>query len=124
MPRFFNKTAFLPAVLAALLACPFTAGAAKAPEAAPAPGSYVNDRAGVLDARTAAELDGALAELDVKARAQVAVLTIKTLAGADLETYAVKTYKAWGIGDKKTSRGVLLLEIGRASCRERVCVPV
>lgn len=110
MPYFLNKAKrLLPAVLAVLLACPLLAGAAKAPEAAPAPGSYVNDLAGVLDARTEGELNGVLADLDAKAKAQVAVLTIKSLDGADLDTYAVKTYKKWGIGDKKTDRGVLLL---------------
>ena len=109
MSRFFNRTGMLPAFLAVLLACPGLAGAAKSPEAAPAPGAYVNDRAGVMDAGTEGELNGVLADLDAKTRAQVAVLTIKSLDGADLETYAVKTYKNWGIGDKKTSRGVLLL---------------
>ncbi len=110
MPYFLNKTKrLLPAVLAVLLACPGLAGAASIPEAAPAPGSYVNDLAGVLDAGTEGQLNGVLADLDAKAKAQVAVLTIKSLNGADLETYAVNTYKKWGIGDKKTDRGVLLL---------------
>jgi uncharacterized protein len=111
MPRFFNKTrTLLPAFLAVLLACPGLAGAGvKIPEAAPAPGAYVNDRAGVMDAGTLGQLNGVLADLDAKAKAQVAVLTIKSLDGADLETYSVNTYKKWGIGDKKTNRGVLLL---------------
>jgi uncharacterized protein len=110
MSYFFNKAGMLPtAVLAVLLACPGLAGAAKGPEAVPAPGSYVNDLAGVLDARTAGELNGVLADLDARAKAQVAVLTVKTLGGSDIESYAVKTYKKWGIGDKKTNRGVLLL---------------
>lgn len=110
MSYFSNKArALLPAFLAVLLACPGLAGAAKRPEAAPAPGAYVNDLAGVLDAQTIGDLNGVLADLDAKAKAQVAVLTIKSLDGADLETYAVKTYKKWGIGDKKTNRGVLLL---------------
>lgn len=110
MSYFFKKTGLLTAaLLAGLLAASARAGAVKVPEAAPGPRSYVNDLAGVLDAGTARKLDGALAELDAKARAQVAVLTVKSLDGADLETYAVKTYKKWGIGDKKTNRGVLLL---------------
>lgn len=109
MPCFLNKNGLLPAFLAVFLACPGLAGAVKRPEAAPAPGSYVNDLAGVMSAGTEAELNGVLADLDAKAKAQVAVLTIKSLDGADLESYAVKTYKNWGIGDKKTNRGLLLL---------------
>lgn len=96
----------LPALFAVLLACPGIAGAAAA---APAPRAYVNDSAGVLDAQTVAQLNSVLADLDGQAKAQVAVLTVKSLGGADIETYAVETYKKWGIGDKKTSRGVLLL---------------
>jgi len=96
----------LPALLAVLLAAP---AMASTPAAAPAPRSYVNDNAGVLDSQIEAKLNGFLADLDAKAKAQVAVLTVKSLGGADLETYAVETYKKWGIGDKKTSRGVLLL---------------
>lgn len=34
---------------------------------------------------------------------------MKTLGNEDIDTYAVETYKRWGIGDKKTNRGVLLL---------------
>ena len=91
----------LPAFFALLTACPALA--------APAPRAYVNDTAGVLGAQTAARLDAVLADLDARAKAQVAVLTVKTLGDRDIETYAVETYKKWGIGDKRTSRGVLLL---------------
>lgn len=96
----------LPAFIAVLLACPAIAAAQKG---TPAPRSYVNDSAGVLGAQTAAKLSAVLADLDAQAKAQVAVLTVKSLGDRDIETYAVETYKKWGIGDKKTSRGVLLL---------------
>ncbi len=98
----------LPALFAVLLACPAMAAGGKIP-AAPPPGSYINDLAGALDAPTAVKLNGVLADLDAKTKAQVAVLVVKNLDGADIETYAVETYKKWGIGDKKTSRGALLL---------------
>ena len=77
--------------------------------AAPAPRAYVNDEAGVMDARTAGELNGVLSELDARAKAQVAVLVVNTLGGADIETYAAAIYKKWGVGDRRTNRGVLLL---------------
>jgi len=131
--KYFARRAgcFLPVLLAVLPACPAMAGppatkaraevsapaAPRAPkpaktlksEPAPAPGAYVNDYAGVLDAVTVEKLNGILADLDAKAKAQVAVLTVNSLGGRDLETYATETYKKWGIGDKKTNRGVLLL---------------
>ena len=107
MTYFPRRAAFLLAVFFAVLpACPVMAGSS---ESAPSPGAYINDSAGVMDAQTVARLNGVLADLDARAKAQVAVLTVKSLGGADIETYAVETYKKWGIGDRTTSRGVLLL---------------
>jgi uncharacterized protein len=37
------------------------------------------------------------------------VVTINSLDGADVESYAVDLFKSWGIGDKSTNRGVLIL---------------
>jgi uncharacterized protein len=37
------------------------------------------------------------------------VVTINSLAGSDIESYAVDLYKRWGIGSKSTDRGVLIL---------------
>ncbi len=106
MTRFFRRPRILlAAFFAVIFACPAIAGSPSAPAA----GAYVNDHAGVMDQQAAAKLNGVLAELDASAKAQVAVLTVKNLGGSDIETYAVETYKKWGIGDKKTSRGVLLL---------------
>ena len=95
------------ALLAGFLASP--AGAGSSAPAAPAPGNYVNDQAGIMDAGAVARLNEVLSGLDAKAGAQVAVLTVKDLGGSDLEGYAARTYKKWGVGDKKTNRGVLLL---------------
>jgi uncharacterized protein len=102
-----RRAEFLLSVLFAVLpVCPVLAASSTS---APTPGTYVNDFAGALDAQTIGDLNSVLAELDAKAKAQVAVLVVKNLGGEDIETYAVETYKKWGIGDKKTSRGVLLL---------------
>ena len=110
MTYFFRRAGFLLPVLIALFsASPVISGVSVPRSAAQSPGAYVNDLAGVLDAETAGKLNGVLTELDAKAKAQVAVLTVKSLGGADLETYATETYKKWGIGNKQTNRGVLLL---------------
>ena len=47
--------------------------------------------------------------LDQKAHAQIAVVTINSLDGTDIESYAVALYKQWGIGSKATDHGVLIL---------------
>jgi len=76
----------------------------------PAPTGYVNDFAGVLspDART--RLDRICSQLDrSQAAAQIAVVTIHTLDGADVADYAKELFNKWGIGHKGSNRGVLVL---------------
>jgi len=70
---------------------------------------YVNDFAHVLDAQTVAQMDDICRQVDQKAHAQIAVATIHTLDGADIESYAVDLFHAWGVGNKSTNRGVLIL---------------
>jgi uncharacterized protein len=73
------------------------------------PTNYVNDFAGVLDPSTVAQLNSICQQIDEKAHAQIAVVTIKSLDGSDIESYAVALYKQWGIGNKATDHGVLIL---------------
>jgi uncharacterized protein len=73
------------------------------------PTGYVNDFAHVLDPNTVAQLDDICQQIDQKAHAQTAVVTIKSLDGSDVESYAVALFKKWGIGSKSTDRGVLIL---------------
>jgi uncharacterized protein len=75
----------------------------------PAPRGYVNDFAGVMDAGTARNLNDVLADLDSRAKAQVAVAVVNSLGGLDVDTYAVEMFKRWGVGNKNTNRGLLLL---------------
>src|SRR5450755_319796 len=73
------------------------------------PTDYVNDFAHVLDQNTIAQLDNVCQQLDQKAHAQVAVVTVNSLDGSDIDSYAVALYKQWGIGSKATDHGVLIL---------------
>ncbi len=73
------------------------------------PTNYVNDFAGVLNASTVAQLNSICQQIDEKAHAQIAVVTIKSLDGSDIESYAVALFKQWGIGSKSTDHGVLIL---------------
>jgi uncharacterized protein len=73
------------------------------------PTNYVNDFAHVLSPQTEAELNGLARQVDEKAKAQIAVVTIGSLDGQDIESYAVDLYKRWGIGNKSTNHGVLIL---------------
>jgi uncharacterized protein len=73
------------------------------------PTDYVNDFAHVLDANTVAKIDNIAQQLDQKAKAQLAVVTVNSLDGADVDSYAVDLFKQWGIGGKSNDRGVLIL---------------
>ncbi len=73
------------------------------------PTNYVNDFAHVLSPETTAELNDLAQQVDQKAKAQIAVVTVNSLDGRDIESYAVDLFKQWGIGNKSTNRGVLIL---------------
>jgi len=73
------------------------------------PTGYVNDFAGVLSPGAITKLNDICQQLDTKAQAQVAVVTIKSTDGDDIFDYSVKLYQQWGIGQKGKDRGVLIL---------------
>ncbi|PYX17810.1 MAG: methanol dehydrogenase [Acidobacteria bacterium] len=73
------------------------------------PTDYVNDFAHVLDQQTVVQPDDICRQIDQKAHAQIAVVTINSLDGSDIESYAADLYKKWGVGDKSTNRGVVIL---------------
>jgi uncharacterized protein len=70
---------------------------------------YVNDFANVLDQNTIVQMDDICRQADEKAHAQIAVVTVHSLDGADIESYAVDLFHQWGIGSKSSNRGVLIL---------------
>jgi uncharacterized protein len=73
------------------------------------PQGYVNDFAGVLDAETRQKITALCEELDQKAGAQLAVVTIHTLEGDSAQDFANRLFAKWGVGPKGKDRGVLVL---------------
>ena len=73
------------------------------------PTGYVNDFAHVLDSDTATKLTNLCTTIDVKAGAQIAVVTINTLEGMEAPDYANRLFAQWGVGHKGDDRGVLVL---------------
>jgi uncharacterized protein len=70
---------------------------------------YINDYAGVLDQATVEGLTRLCTEVDQKAKAQIAVVTIKSLEGDAVEDFANHLFQKWGVGYKGTDRGVMVL---------------
>jgi len=76
----------------------------------PAPTGYVNDFAGVLSPSTIQSVDALCDQVDRKAQAQIAVVTIKTLdGGQSIEEFATALEDKWKVGAKGTDRGVLMV---------------
>jgi uncharacterized protein len=73
------------------------------------PQGYVNDFAGVLDAQAKAQLTALCTEVDQKARAQIAVVTIRSLEGVAVEEFSHRLATRWGVGYKGDNRGLLIL---------------
>ncbi len=73
------------------------------------PTGYVTDLAGVIDAEKKASLEALCGELEQKTGAQMAIVTVRSLEGESVETYAVDLFKQLGVGSKQDNRGVLLL---------------
>jgi uncharacterized protein len=73
------------------------------------PTGYVNDFAHVLTPAATAQINDLALQLDHKAHAQVALVTVNTLDGRDIDSYAVDLFKQWGIGSKSNDHGVLIL---------------
>ena len=73
------------------------------------PQGWVSDFAGILSGEAKSKLTALIEETEKATGAEIAVVTITSLEGISVEEYAVKLFKAWGIGKKGKDNGVLLL---------------
>ena len=75
----------------------------------PEPAGYVNDFAEILSEQQIQSISNYIKELQEKTTAEVAVVTMKSVAPYDINVYAVKLFEKWGIGVKGDDNGVLIL---------------
>lgn len=75
----------------------------------PAPTNYVSDYAHVLSPSTIQALNRYCLAVDQQAHAQIAVVTVKSLDGSDIDDYAVRLWEKIKVGAKGTDRGVMIL---------------
>ena len=73
------------------------------------PQGYVDDFAGVIDSDSRQRITALCEELDQKADAQLAVVTIHTLEGDTAQNFANRLFEKWGVGPKGKDRGVMVL---------------
>ena len=76
---------------------------------APSPAKLVNDFAGVLTEDQKQTLERKLVSLDDSTFTQIAVVIVTSLDGYDVADAAIELGRSWGVGNKKTNSGVVLL---------------
>lgn len=81
----------------------------------PAFREYVNDYANVITPQDEQEIIRYCSKLEDTTGIQLAVLTMPSLNGEDIASFAIRTCEAWGIGQKGHDNGALLL----LACEER-----
>lgn len=70
---------------------------------------FVNDFANVLDAADEKEILSRAIALQKATTAQVVVLTVDDLGGAEASQYALEIGNEWGLGTKEADNGILIL---------------
>ncbi|MGE5422426.1 MAG: TPM domain-containing protein [Ignavibacteriales bacterium] len=70
---------------------------------------YVLDQADILSPETESTIIGTSEELAQATKAQVAVVTVKSLNDQPIEEVALAILRKWGLGDKQLNNGVLIL---------------
>ena len=86
-------------------------------------GSYVNDYAGILN--NSAELESILEGLKANTTVEFAVVTLSSIPpDEDMNSYAYKIFNTWGIGEKESDNGLLLLMIENGTPGSRMKIEV
>lgn len=73
------------------------------------PQGYVNDFAHILSPNASSQLSALCQEVDQRAHAQIAVVTVRSLGGEPIDMFANDLFTKWGVGYKGTDRGVMIL---------------
>jgi len=73
------------------------------------PQGYVNDFANVLSQSAREQLTALCTEVEQKAQAQIAIVTVKSLGGRAIEDYSIDLATRWGVGPKQKDRGLMIL---------------
>jgi uncharacterized protein len=77
--------------------------------ARPSPPKLVNDYVNLLTHDQAADLERRLVAYDDSTSIQIAIVIVATLDDYEPVDYAVKLGRDWGVGNKKTNNGVVIL---------------
>ena len=71
--------------------------------------AHINDYAGIMNAMDERKAETYLSDLEATTGIQIALLTVSSLEGENLENFAHTVAEKWGLGQKKEDNGALLL---------------
>ncbi|MBV9406602.1 MAG: TPM domain-containing protein [Acidobacteriaceae bacterium] len=100
-------------VLAALALLIVNSLAAVDVNSLPKPAGYVSDLAHVLSPDDTQALEDFCTRVEQELGVQFALVTIDTIGDQPLRDFALDLSRKWGVGDKKSNQGVLLLAVIR-----------
>jgi uncharacterized protein len=69
----------------------------------------VNDYADILSSATENQLEAVLSDLEQTDSTQIAILTIPSLEGENIEEYAIQVAETWKIGQENLDNGAILI---------------
>ncbi len=75
----------------------------------PKPTGYVSDLAHVVDPADKAALEAFCARVEQELDVQFALVTVDTVGDQPIRDFALDLSRKWGVGDRKSNQGVLLL---------------
>ena len=104
MKRILSIAAVFVLVLALLCGCETESGYPKATER-----FFVNDFANVIDSVDEDSIYNSAVALNNATTAQVVVVTVESLEGEEPWEYALNLGREWGVGNKETNNGVVVL---------------
>ncbi len=122
MSRKFNILA-RPAVFLFIFLSVFLGVVSAQVPARPNPPKLVNDIADALTPEQERHLEERLVAYDDSTSVQIAVVIVNDLGGANIDDYAIELGRTWGVGNKKTNNGVVvLLSVGGGSGQRGVFI--
>jgi uncharacterized protein len=92
-----------------LLFCCFHSNLLAAIPEAPTPPRLVNDFASLLNSQEVQQLEQKLVAFNDSTSTQITIVTITSLDGYDIADFSFQLGKKWGIGQKGTNNGVLIV---------------
>lgn len=72
-------------------------------------GNFVSNPDRILDSRTTAQLNRIINDLESETKAETAVVVLSSIGDNDINDFAVRLFRSWGIGKSGADNGLLIL---------------